>query len=167
MAEVLLTRNHGRRPITLIGFSLGARVIYHCLLTMSKRSNYEGESELFTKNSVPAAFQVSLKTSCCWELPLARRPTNGARSARWSVDESLTAIAIPTGFCGMPTRSGVSGNTSCFRFLYRTMSVQFTIAGTGPIDCKERKIKNFNLSHIVSTACSLRWRSIATTLSSP
>lgn len=37
-----------------------------------------------------------------------------------------------------------------FRFLYRTMSVQFTIAGTGPIDCKERKIKNFNVSHIVS-----------------
>lgn len=37
LAEVLLTRAHGRRPITLIGFSLGARVIYHCLLTMSKR----------------------------------------------------------------------------------------------------------------------------------
>ncbi|VDK36474.1 unnamed protein product [Gongylonema pulchrum] len=30
------------------------------------------------------------------------------------------------------------------------MSVQFTIAGTGPVQCKkERKIVNFNLSHIV------------------
>lgn len=38
LAEILLTRAHGRRPITLIGFSLGARVIYHCLLTMSRRS---------------------------------------------------------------------------------------------------------------------------------
>lgn len=37
LAEILLTRAHGRRPITLIGFSLGARVIYHCLLAMSKR----------------------------------------------------------------------------------------------------------------------------------
>lgn len=31
------------------------------------------------------------------------------------------------------------------------MSVQFTIAGTGPVHCaRERKIVNFNLSHIVS-----------------
>jgi hypothetical protein len=37
LAEALLTRAHGSRPITLIGFSLGARVIYHCLLEMSKR----------------------------------------------------------------------------------------------------------------------------------
>lgn len=31
LAEVLLQRQHGRRPVTLIGFSLGARVIYYCL----------------------------------------------------------------------------------------------------------------------------------------
>lgn len=42
LAEVLLSRAHGRRPITLIGFSLGARVIYHCLLTMSKRDDSFG-----------------------------------------------------------------------------------------------------------------------------
>ncbi|KAK6736201.1 hypothetical protein RB195_019088 [Necator americanus] len=36
------------------------------------------------------------------------------------------------------------------RFLYRTMSVQFTIAGTGPVDNKNnKKILNYNLSHIV------------------
>uniref|UniRef100_A0A183CT85 SLC12 domain-containing protein n=1 Tax=Globodera pallida TaxID=36090 RepID=A0A183CT85_GLOPA len=36
------------------------------------------------------------------------------------------------------------------RFLYRAMSVQFIIAGTGPVDSRtERKIVNFNLSHIV------------------
>ncbi|EJW87233.1 hypothetical protein WUBG_01861 [Wuchereria bancrofti] len=30
------------------------------------------------------------------------------------------------------------------------MSVQFTIAGTGPVTCKmERKIVNFNLSHLI------------------
>ncbi|VDL75512.1 unnamed protein product [Nippostrongylus brasiliensis] len=35
------------------------------------------------------------------------------------------------------------------RFLYRTMSVQFAIAGTGPVGNKNRKIFNHNLSHIV------------------
>ncbi|VDN54360.1 unnamed protein product [Dracunculus medinensis] len=42
LAEILLRRAHGKYPITLIGFSLGARVIYHCLLTMSQRADYAG-----------------------------------------------------------------------------------------------------------------------------
>lgn len=39
LAEVLLAREHGHRPVTLIGYSLGGRVIYHCLEEMSKRKS--------------------------------------------------------------------------------------------------------------------------------
>ncbi|CAL1292717.1 unnamed protein product [Larinioides sclopetarius] len=42
LAEVLLERQHGKRPVTLIGFSLGARVIFHCLKEMAKRKDCEG-----------------------------------------------------------------------------------------------------------------------------
>ncbi|XP_015925330.1 transmembrane and coiled-coil domain-containing protein 4 isoform X2 [Parasteatoda tepidariorum] len=42
LADVLLERQQGKRPITLIGFSLGARVIYYCLQEMSKRKGCEG-----------------------------------------------------------------------------------------------------------------------------
>ncbi|XP_067127647.1 transmembrane and coiled-coil domain-containing protein 4-like isoform X1 [Centruroides vittatus] len=42
LADVLLGRQQGNRPVTLIGFSLGARVIYYCLQEMSKRKGCEG-----------------------------------------------------------------------------------------------------------------------------
>ncbi|EDV28684.1 uncharacterized protein TRIADDRAFT_51841 [Trichoplax adhaerens] len=42
LADVLLTRKAGKRPITLIGFSLGARVIYYCLEEMRNHSDCKG-----------------------------------------------------------------------------------------------------------------------------
>ncbi|ODV91785.1 hypothetical protein CANCADRAFT_15064, partial [Tortispora caseinolytica NRRL Y-17796] len=40
LADTLMQRNLGVRPVTLIGFSLGARVIYSCLIELSKKSAY-------------------------------------------------------------------------------------------------------------------------------
>ncbi|CCD26086.2 Mil1p NDAI_0G03090 [Naumovozyma dairenensis CBS 421] len=37
LADTLMSRNLGERPITLVGFSLGARVIFSCLIELSKR----------------------------------------------------------------------------------------------------------------------------------
>ncbi|KAK6523443.1 hypothetical protein TWF281_001425 [Arthrobotrys megalospora] len=38
LADTLIHRNLGVRPITLVGFSLGARVIYSCLLELARRN---------------------------------------------------------------------------------------------------------------------------------
>ncbi|XP_074654422.1 transmembrane and coiled-coil domain-containing protein 4-like [Tubulanus polymorphus] len=42
LADVLLSRQQGKRPVTLIGFSLGARLIFSCLIEMAKRKGSEG-----------------------------------------------------------------------------------------------------------------------------
>ncbi|KAI8370648.1 uncharacterized protein BYT42DRAFT_647867 [Radiomyces spectabilis] len=40
LADSLMNRNLGARPVTLIGYSLGARVIYHCLLELARVNAY-------------------------------------------------------------------------------------------------------------------------------
>jgi hypothetical protein len=40
LADSLIDRNLGARPITLVGFSLGSRVIFSCLRELAKRGGF-------------------------------------------------------------------------------------------------------------------------------
>ena len=42
LADILLSRQQGQRPVSLVGFSLGARVIFFCLEEMVNRKDSEG-----------------------------------------------------------------------------------------------------------------------------
>ncbi|KAG6901593.1 hypothetical protein C0995_010264 [Termitomyces sp. Mi166 len=59
LADVLLHRNLGVRPITLIGFSLGARVIFYALLELAKQKAFGIVQDVFL---LGATLTASTKT---------------------------------------------------------------------------------------------------------
>jgi len=90
LADCLATGNHGRRPVTLCGFSLGARVIYYALTELVRRLN-EGESE--SKQNETEAENEAQPTSKFAKLMAKsknkRMRRRKIRSARWICDRSL------------------------------------------------------------------------------
>ena len=55
LAEALMNRAQGERPVTLIGYSLGARVIWSCLMTLAKKRGFGFvESAVLMGSPVPS-----------------------------------------------------------------------------------------------------------------
>lgn len=55
LADALINGAQGKRPVTLIGYSLGSRVIYSCLQSLAKRRAYGLiESAIFMGSPIPA-----------------------------------------------------------------------------------------------------------------
>jgi Protein of unknown function (DUF726) len=55
LADALINGAQGKRPVTLIGYSLGSRVVYSCLRSLAKRHAYGLiESAIFMGSPIPA-----------------------------------------------------------------------------------------------------------------
>ncbi|TEB18696.1 DUF726-domain-containing protein, partial [Coprinellus micaceus] len=55
LADVLMQRHLGVRPITLVGFSLGARVIFYALLELAKQKQYGIVQDVFLMGATVTA----------------------------------------------------------------------------------------------------------------
>ncbi|XP_033943629.1 transmembrane and coiled-coil domain-containing protein 4 [Pseudochaenichthys georgianus] len=118
LAQVLRSRQQGKRPVSLIGFSLGARVIYYCLQELANDQGSEGVVE---------------------DVVLLGAPVDGSEKA-WERITRVVAGRIVNGYCRGDWLLG---------FLYRSSSAQLSVAGLQPINIKDRRIINVDLSSMV------------------
>ncbi|XP_061745665.1 transmembrane and coiled-coil domain-containing protein 4 isoform X2 [Nerophis ophidion] len=77
LAQVLRSRQQGKRPVSLIGFSLGARVIYYCLQELANDPGSEGVVE---------------------DVVLLGAPVDGSEKA-WERITRVVAGKIVNGYC--------------------------------------------------------------------
>lgn len=120
LAEVLLSRQQGNRPITLIGYSLGARVIFSCLEEMVKRKGCEGIIE---------------------DVVLLGAPVSGSVK-HWEKLSHVVAGRIINGYCRGDWLLKFLFRTANVHFT--------NVAGLGPVKWDNRRMHNIDLSDVVS-----------------
>lgn len=106
LADAIIHRAQGKRPISLIGFSLGARVIYSCLLSLAERKAFGlVETVVLMGAPVPSATET-------WTLMRAvvsGRLVNAYASEDWVLGFLYRTSAIQLGVAGLQPIEGVEG----------------------------------------------------------
>jgi hypothetical protein len=160
--EVLLKYVHGKRPVTLVGYSLGARVIYYCLLELwnysfelnmkkqddsifswyrSKRNkDSEGKADGNEENISNDELEKSkfLVHSIVDSIYLFGAPVE-SNPIQWSKLRAMTAGRVINGYCQTDW---------VLSFLFRASTICNHIAGLQKVEVEG--IENIDLTSIVS-----------------
>lgn len=164
--EVLLKHIHGKRPVTLVGYSLGARVIYYCLLELWKYS-FEISSKKNKESSTTSSFlkyksrRGSMTSSASISTSNQNDNSEGENPSFLchSIIDSVYMFGTPVDsnpvewakVCAMASGRVVNGYCQTdwvLSFLFRASTVCTKIAGLQKVNVPN--IENINLSSIVS-----------------
>ncbi|KAL3527176.1 hypothetical protein ACH5RR_011832 [Cinchona calisaya] len=99
LAEVLLKGLQGNRPVTLVGFSLGARVIFKCLQTLAEKDSSAGLVERVVLLGAPIAIK-----DVNWEAArkvVAGRFVNTYSTNDWMLGIAFRASLLTQGLAGI------------------------------------------------------------------
>ncbi|KAK3105277.1 hypothetical protein FSP39_021535 [Pinctada imbricata] len=119
LAEVLLAREQGNRPVTLVGYSLGSRVIFSCLEELARRKGSQGIIE---------------------DVVILGSPCTGSNKV-WEKIGSVVAGRIINGYARGDWLLKFLFRTVNVEFNH--------IAGLGPIKWSNRRMHNIDLSDVV------------------
>ncbi|XP_030447049.2 uncharacterized protein LOC115670005 [Syzygium oleosum] len=100
LSEVLLKGLQGNRPVTLIGFSLGARVIFKCLQFLAESSE---DNARFVERVVLLGAPISIKDEN-WEIArkmVAGRFVNAYSTNDWTLGIAFRASLFSQGLAGI------------------------------------------------------------------
>ncbi|WLF76422.1 hypothetical protein PVL30_000124 [Lodderomyces elongisporus] len=100
LAETILSGNLGVRPITLVGFSLGARLIYSCLIEVAKRGGYG-----LIENVILLGSPISINID---QLALARSVVSGRFINGYSKKDWILGYLFRATGGGISTVAGLS-----------------------------------------------------------
>ncbi|MCJ1475378.1 hypothetical protein MMC13_004040 [Lambiella insularis] len=106
LADALLNRAQGERPVTLIGYSLGARLIYSCLLSLAERRAFGVvENVVLMGSPIPS-------TAAEWRA--MRTVVTGRMVNVYSANDYILAFlyrtsSIQRGVAGLQAVEGVAG----------------------------------------------------------
>ncbi|XP_015063947.1 transmembrane and coiled-coil domain-containing protein 4-like [Solanum pennellii] len=99
LAEVLQKGLQGNRPVTLVGFSLGARVIFKCLQVLAESANTSGLVERVVLLGAPIAIK-----NMNWEAArkvVAGRFVNAYATNDWMLGIAFRASLLTRGLAGI------------------------------------------------------------------
>ena len=107
LADVLIRRHLGVRPIILIGFSLGARLIFYCLLELAKKKAYGIVQDVFILGATLTASQQAWLQA---RSVVAGRLVNGYARNDWLLNYLFRATnAGLSNIAGLRPVQGVPG----------------------------------------------------------
>lgn len=124
LANLLASRAHGHRPVTLIGFGIGARLIFKCLLALEKMGN---KGLGIVESSILLGAPVS------------------ADVAEWSKAAKVCGYRLVNGYCR---------NDWVLGFVYRAGTLLRTVAGLRPITADNKDITDASSAAASSASTS-------------
>lgn len=170
LADCLASGNHGHRPVTLIGYSLGARVIYYALKELAKRCNNgnrkskdnddkeeKKENDERDNDDEPTS-RFGKFMSKNKDKDKDKKDKNGNKFDLRGIIENVIILGGPLP-CDVDEWTeirkivsdriinGYSVNDWVLKFVYRTATASTSVAGLMPIQCDG--IENVNLSNCI------------------